>query len=133
MSSVSRTGVDVGFLRRQRKATIDDFEREAEKEIRKMILILFTWLVKMTPVDTGQARAGWTMEMRQPSEWAPENGLTRYPAPPMPDTTRFRLGLIAWIANNVNHIVYLDEGASDQAPAGMTAVALSNLDALYGG
>lgn len=49
-------------------------------------------LVKATPVDTGQARQGWEAE------------------------TPTKFGEAGTITNNVEHIVYLNDGHSKQAP-----------------
>lgn len=126
--------IDLAGFDRQRKVIEREIQEEAELIVRKLFLLLFAWLVQGTPVRTGRARNGWDTSTGSPSDYVPPEGSDSYPepAPPVGEAQRFRLGMILWIVNNVNYIVPLDEGSSQQAPAGMTAVAIANLEAQFG-
>lgn len=128
------TSIDMASFDRQRKIVEREVREEAELIVRKLYLLLFAWLVKATPVRTGRARNGWDGSVGDPSDFVPAEGAASYPPPqpPLSEAQRFRLGMILWIVNNVNYIVYLDEGSSSQAPAGMTAIAIANLRAQLG-
>ena len=71
---------------------LDDFKDESSKHFEIAVLNAFLELRKSTPIDTGEARDGWEMER----------------AVSVDD--------IARITNDVEHIVYLNDGHSQQAP-----------------
>jgi hypothetical protein len=71
---------------------LDDFKDEASKHFEIAVLNAYLELRKATPVDTGEAKGGWKLE----------------PAVSVDD--------IARIENAVEHIVYLNDGHSQQAP-----------------
>lgn len=83
-------------------------EEVADKVVRKVGLTALSTLVKTTPVDTGRAKNGW--EATKPAEF----------------------GDPFLIVNNVEYIGFLDDGWSQQAPAGMTSVMISQLEAQFG-
>jgi hypothetical protein len=113
---------------------VQEVERFAEVFVRRLLLVLFMSLVRMTPVDTGRARNAWATGLNAPPDYVPAEGLGQYPAPqpPISEAERFRLNMILWLVNNVQYIGILDEGWSRQAPAGMTSVAFADLEAQFG-
>lgn len=124
--------IDLGDLERQKRAIMADLEDEAIGLIRRIFLLLFADLVRMTPVDTGYARSGWMgVAGGSPPTDKPPEGTTSTPRPPLSEAQRARLGMILWIVNNVDYIQRLDDGWSKQAPAGMTSVAFANLEARF--
>ena len=95
----------------------------SDKVQRKAALDLFGELIQTTPIDTGRARAGWSMDIRQganvpedrkkPKGWKKgDTPLYQRPATPMPP----KGAPFIMIYNNVEYIVYLNEGRSTQAP-----------------
>jgi hypothetical protein len=81
-------------------------------------------LVEATPVRTGWARANWIPSVGKPAEGpvgTPETvdvaEQERVAGIRALRNFRVKLGSI-FISNHVPYIVYLDEGSSDQAPAG---------------
>lgn len=112
--------VPSAFTRRQAKIGIEIADR----------------IIDLTPVESGRARGEW-----QGGVGAPATGLTGTVDP----TGRQALGKIAatfnayagsrvpttlHITNNVPYAQQLEKGSSDQAPAGMVAVATSERRAL---
>ena len=84
-----------------------DADRKANEQliidkVSKVTLDAHADLVRATPVDTGQARQGW--EVTTP-------------------TTVDQPGIIE---NNVEHIVYLNDGHSKQAPDGFVDTIVQN-------
>ena len=71
---------------------LDDFKDEASKHFEIAVLNAYLELRKETPIDTGEARDGWEMER----------------AVSVDD--------IARITNDVEHILLLNQGHSQQAP-----------------
>ena len=107
-----------------------------ETVVKKISLQVFTGVVKKTPVDTGRARANWVISVEVPSS-----------APPLPDGKTFsgqeatafankelvELSKIkpfsnVFISNNMPYIEVLEDGSSDQAPEGMLAVTLTEVE-----
>ena len=85
-----------------------------DKIQRKVAFDVYAELVQTTPVDTGRARAGWSMDVRH-GAYKPairEDGMG-YPMP-MPTVPQNAPYII--IYNNVEYIIPLNEGHSTQAP-----------------
>lgn len=100
-------------------------KKRQDEAVRKIALELYQKIVIKTPVDTGRARANWAV------------GLNRMPASTTSKTQwravkkaaedlmkRIVAGDIIYITNNLDYIIYLEQGTSQQAPAGMVAVTL---------
>ncbi len=82
--------------------------REPEKAVDAFVKSVavdgLSMVQSRTPVDTGRARQGWSIE-------------------------KTRTGYL--ISNNVTYIVPLEYGHSSQAPAGMARVTAATLNAKY--
>lgn len=84
----------------------------SDKVQRKAALDLFGELIQTTPIDTGRARAGWSMDARKGEDVPPLKASSYHPKSPVPPK-----GVpYIMIYNNVEYIVYLNEGRSTQAP-----------------
>jgi hypothetical protein len=144
--SVSEQGID-GVIRKMNQiaAAVQRLSPEAamslrgealrlgehlESVVRGAAVVTLQTAVLSTPVDTGLARAGWTVKITRQS---PQSH-------PTPETDRDGLrtieegtttinntdrepGEIYWISNSQHHIRALEEGHSGQAPNGMTTLA----------
>ena len=132
---------------------LDDFARKvgfSAKTVQKRVAFeLFDRIVRKTPVDTGRARASWTISEVQGVESVPARR-TRVGAGVGPGLARRASKMAAtkpqlavqpnnrksgavttvdqiWISNNVPYIVKLEEGHSKQAPQGMVAVSIEEV------
>ena len=56
-------------------------------------------------------------------DWKPSEG--KHPAPAPPDLSAVDAAQVVWLLNNVEYIQALEEGHSQQAPAGMLRVSLA--------
>ena len=89
---------------------------------RKLALDIWSELMATTPVDTGRARAGWSMgpsvTSYVPRNVAKPNGWRRGDSPyyDAPNTPTPPTGDIIVIYNNVEYIIGLYSGTSKQAP-----------------
>lgn len=97
---------------------------------KKIALQLLRGVVLKTPVDTGQARAGWQLSIGSPvSEEA--TGLDPSGSGTISNGVGALAGLgpfqVVWLSNNVGHIRFLEEGSSSQAPNGMLALTLTEV------
>lgn len=94
-----------------------------EKTIRAIALIVDAELVRTTPVDKGRARANWL-----PSLNVPDNRMIDGPASNKPSIkptlNSFKLSDTILITNNLPYIRSLNDGSSQQAPAGFVDMAL---------
>jgi len=84
---------------------------------------------KGTPVDTGWARANWAVFIGRncPTKPIGERGKHRL----IFDATTMTIAVpkfpFIWVYNNVPYIEKLEDGHSQQAPTGMVAGALNNI------
>jgi hypothetical protein len=97
--------------------------------VRKIALDVLVRVVKRTPVDTGRARANWQTTVGQMADGEVDStdptggesigkGATEIESWDPSKAAVF-------LTNNVPYIGYLESGSSQQAPAGMVAVTLS--------
>lgn len=97
------------------------------KLVRFMAAKLWTRIVEMNPVDTGRSRSGWDLSLNTPHTAIPPEGQPSYPEPAMPNFGTITGFENVWIANNVEYTPYLEQGHSQQAPAGMMRIAILEL------
>lgn len=100
---------------------------------RKVGRALIEGLVRKTPVRSGKARANWQVTLGAPAAGVVEK------VDPTGEATiaagnsvlrEMRLGDTMHFTNNLDYIQKLEEGSSDQAPAGMVAVTLAEVELL---
>lgn len=107
----------------------------AEIAIRKIALDLFTAIVRRTPVDTGRARSSWTLGIDKAiTTVAPKSKAktgagtaTKRALAHTAKLSKYRIGQSIFIVNNLEYIVFLEDGTSDQAPFGMVKVAIADI------
>jgi len=97
--------------------------------IRKTILDVWAAAVAISPVDTGRFSASWMIEQGK----IPNNdGLPpgNYRGPKTPDVPTKDVTMAPWyIYNNVEYAEALENGHSQQAPAGILDIALAEVEA----
>lgn len=112
------------------QADLDRFAKilriRSEQALRLVALELWKSIISRTPVDTGRARSGWQLSIGFASDYVPPVGTDRVNTP---DVGKLKLGQAVYIVNNVEYIVYLEEGSSQQAPAGMVRISVAELEA----
>lgn len=91
------------------------FDRRVTKLMKAATFEFFRTITISTPVDTGRARAGWTLSINVPSGYVPPEG--KYGMPSMPKLGNFTVKDVIYISNNLPYIVPLNNGHSEQAPA----------------
>lgn len=101
-------------------------ESEVIDKMDKIALQSITRLVIATPVDLGQARAGWNFSLNVPNKELPKSTGTgvgrsgkKGPIYGDPDegyeAAASKIGDSYFITNSVQHVIYLNEGSSAQA------------------
>jgi hypothetical protein len=88
----------------------------------------WTRLMLATPVDLGQARAGWKATVDDIDLSVPERpkGNQKVAPPSVPDVSPSdNPNRVYWVTNNVHHITFLVAGSSSKAPSGFHDVAVA--------
>ena len=117
---MARTSIFEGNLRKfSRKMNI-----EFSKVVRKVAFDVWNDVTRETPVDTGRARASWNVSEEYANLAVKPEGYNN-------PNGQGEVGAISGkkdviISNNVDYIVFLEEGSSQRAPNGMTKIALAN-------
>ena len=98
---------------------------------RKVALDTLTLVVYKTPVRTGLARANWFVNLDTPSKTKTKN-VNRDSVDIGGDLIDVApLELSINISNNLSYIEALESGTSDQAPQGMVAATLQEIEDWY--
>lgn len=124
-----------GF-KRSLKAFADSIGVGVETAVRKISMQTFSGIVLKTPVDTGRARASWVIGINRPlnSPDFPEGRkMSAAEAQSIANRQLATLGRLkpydtVFISNNLPYIEYLEDGSSEQAPSGMVAVTLAEIE-----
>lgn len=95
--------------------------------MRMLILKVWTGVTLKTPVDTGRARAAWGIVFGEPTIAPIPEGT--YGAPAFPAEIQVVDGSqVVYIINALDYIEALEDGHSQQAPAGMVRVTLAEIE-----
>jgi hypothetical protein len=117
------TSVDVASLAEKINVNVATVVRTAATQ-------LYGKLIERSPVDTGYFRRNWQVSIDTPAEGTvgdkPAKGGT-IPAPPPLDIPKGALHV--WICNNVVYAEALENGHSKQAPNGMVAISVAEVEA----
>lgn len=112
----------------------DEVEDKIVQITRMIGLEALKRVILKTPVDTGRARGNWFVAIGSPSSAA--NGKADKPGQTTIDAgsaviTGLTEAQAVWITNNLPYIGRLENGYSQQAPAGMVAVTMAELEAFF--
>jgi hypothetical protein len=98
---------------------------------KKLVLDLLAGVVRKTPVDTGRARGNWQVEVgsvpqgvRNDRDGESEEAIIQAASE---NLRSLGFAQVVWVANNLEYVVFLEDGSSEQAPAGMLRVTLEEL------
>ena len=102
-----------------------------EKVIRKSCIDLYRRIVERTPVDTGRAKASWSIstvhadDVQHDPDGFSYNEIATIVNNNVSDFSVSVHDNQVVIYNNLEYISELENGTSDQAPTGMVAISLS--------
>lgn len=109
---------------------VEDIDQNVEKLHRAVALEGLKGVVRMTPVDTGRARANWQVTQDAPA-MGEVDGTDKGGGATIGGGSTAALSAPAYsetfITNNLPYIEALEGGSSKQAPAGMLAVTFVRL------
>lgn len=115
---------------------LDRFAKEIDENVEKVhravALEGLNGVVRMTPVDTGRARANWQVTQDVPATGDTE--ATDKGGGATINTGNAAIGQapaysVTYLTNNLDYIETLEGGSSKQAPAGMLSVTFNRLNA----
>jgi len=116
ITSIQNNAIDFAIELRK-LAEFSDTNYEAV--VAETVVDLFRAILERTPIDTGRAIANWFIDFdpeSDPGEYDYVNARGFDYSLSDADTI--------WIYNNLEYIIPLEEGWSDQAPQGMVALSL---------
>ncbi len=115
-----------------------EFKREVEQKVlqvvQKISMEALSRVVLKTPVDTGRARGSWTVSVGTPDSSDPERvdpggqqsiseGSGRIGGVREPD--------VIYVQSNLPYIEVLEGGHSQQAPNGMVALTVAEIESMF--
>lgn len=99
----------------------------AEQAVRKIVLTMFSEVIQMSPVDTGRFRGNWqTAVGTAPTgivELLDKDGAVVI-AKVQGEVDGLKVGDTIFMVNNLPYAIPLEEGHSQQAPAGMVGLTV---------
>ncbi len=111
---------------------LSKFARKVDTNVRIAIqlvsLEVFRKLTLRTPVDTGRARASWDLKVGEASDYVPPEGDYSAPRDIGGAAAEIDGKKIVFITSSLDYMQYLDEGSSQQAPAGMVDITLAEVE-----
>jgi hypothetical protein len=109
-------------------AFIAKAKANADTVVRQASLSVLSSVVKRSPVDTGRFRGNWQTTIDAPASGdvslLDKSGAASISAG-VGALTNVKAGETVWIVNNLPYAQRLENGYSDQAPAGMVRVTVT--------
>ena len=108
-----------------------DTKQKAVRAAKKIAMEAFKRVIMRSPVDTGRFRANWGVSIGSPYTGSDQNGSDK-----SGDTTVMNSATVAagwnakksiFLMNNLAYAVPLENGHSQQAPAGMVRLTIAEL------
>jgi len=93
--------------------------------VTKLALEAWTRITERTPVDTGRARASWAVKEGESSDYVPDE--EDHSDPDLPSVA-FKGHKSVFVTSALDYMAYLEDGSSKQAPAGMVAITIAELE-----
>jgi|GEM_PF-279419 hypothetical protein len=115
---------------------------------KRVAFDLFGRIVRRTPVDTGRARSSWNISVNTVNravvaevrthvrdqinprlvQRAKRLAASKFALQPLKNDFVVKTGDTIWISNNLPYIVRLEQGHSRQAPSGMVALSIQEMN-----
>jgi hypothetical protein len=119
------TELDIKFLSGDISKLRDEIVKGVEDRVARVVTDIYNDIQTNSPVDTGFSRANWNISLDDPdfTVHGERNESATYESLPAEVPSNPDLHSVH-ISNGVPYIGLLEEGESDQAPAGFVAVAV---------
>jgi len=117
-------------------ALADYAEASVETVIRKACIDLYKMIVERTPIDTGRAKASWSLGIDRGEDKAENEGYSfnEINSIIQDNVSEFKFTVHddhVTIYNNLEYIENLENGTSKQAPSGMVSISLTEFTAFF--
>lgn len=124
----------VALFNSQVQKFVLDIPDQVEDLVRTISLEAVSRITKKNPVDTGRSRANWITSLDGPFDYSISGWEGRDPVAEATAALGVKMPEfpVVTIFNNVHYVGYLEQGWSRQAPSGMVAVTLAELQAAFG-
>ena len=113
------------------KAGIDRFNKKNEakinRNVRKVVLACLGGVIRRSPVDTGFFRLNWALSVNGPDMTIGDKGGVTQPMP------TFENKDVIYISNAMPYANRLESGWSKQAPGGVVAPTIRDVEAKIAG
>jgi len=118
-------------------ALADYAEASVETVIRKACIDLYKMIVERTPIDTGRAKASWSLGIDHGEDKADDEdgySFNEISSIIQDNVSEFKFGIHddqVVIYNNMEYIEQLENGTSQQAPSGMVSISLADFTTFF--
>ena len=131
------SGTTTSFAQSQFEMQLKDFTDVLLPEyqtvfVKKISGELLKKLINKSPVDTGRFRGAWLVKANTPDRDEPDSADTTGVATEIKGISEIggiKQGDVVYISNNLDYALMLEYGWSKQAPQGMVAVSLNEIEA----
>ena len=118
------------------KVDLSHYKELTEKQhavlLKKVAFQLLSLIVEKNPVDTGRSQNNWQVAVDEAAGTATVDGTsTGINAKALSALNDIKAFSTVTLYNNVEYIVALEQGSSRQAPAGMVAVSIVEVQAQF--
>jgi hypothetical protein len=100
--------------------------------VRRIVADLHNRVAKRTPVDTGRARASWDVKEGSPSDYVPPITVGKTGSAEAKNIAANLESITGeapvFITSALDYMKYLEDGSSQQAPAGMVRISLAEIE-----
>lgn len=131
----SKTTNSVREFNKLIKDHVKKFPEVSFEEVQKRVVFeALKRVVLKTPVDTGKARGNWQVTINRVPKTIvdpPARGEIDILNKAVPVLDKLGFGDTVWISNNVDYMVFLENGHSGQAPKGMVSLTLQELKSIF--
>lgn len=116
---------------------VKDTEAQFQVIVRALAFEIHDRVIDRTPVDSGRARASWNISINTPVLTVAPEPKKKSKRSALETARTVRAALPAfdafsdtvWLTNAVPYILRLEHGSSKQAPVGMVAVTIAEVEA----
>jgi len=117
-----KTNIEAGHA--QLKARLEQALIDAQKRISQAVL---QKVRERTPTRTGRAKAAWNLSVGQPVSIVPPEGQETYETEGVSEVSVENPFGTVFVSNNLDYIIDLEFGSSNQAPQGMARLTLEEI------
>ncbi len=117
------SGFSIPFDKLAEKAKLD-----LDTVVKKATIELFSAVVRRSPVDTGRFRANWNVSQGTPDAISTDSVDQNRAENEIEKVLSFAIGGKYYLTNGLPYAARLENGYSDQAPAGMIRLSVTEYD-----